>query len=827
MSLKVENRGAGFIGEIGAGWGINYNSTPAILGSGSGRLGDISFSARCAETTKFTIDNYISVQHYFDNPTQRALGAFDGHIRSVELGPDFAQFGMTSLLASLDVTRQAEANPSGTYQRTFEIPPTSYVVAGNTYYIGGRLVSQGSQNVFIDAPIEVYDAAAAPGFVYLLVAGGHSGEVVISMRSHGEVSAVWPVYSDATDLANPGSRFISYEDGYVFVGQQTAKRIKKFNVSGGVFVTQWGSSGSADGQFNTISGVAASPDFDAVYVTDSILGRVQCFTEAGVFLFKWGVSGTTAGNNTFNAPNGVSVERVTGNVLVSDENARVRMYANNGVYLSQPMGSYDFALGVSTGEFAKNQRIRTTFDHRGNAYAYNSSTVFKFTKKGSTNWVASGNTSVQSWTTAGTTGMPSITGSPDGILYVGIDGTVAQYAGSLGSTGAHIMYYIALAKPDMPINMLVLSNDDFGGTIAYPGWRDNVWGKICELLSVTGNGAIVFDGKIAFATRNDAQFVLPKRGQIDIRPMQIDSRASGRAIEIVNQNTSWQDHGVVYSATADGDRVFTVGVNDFTYVRVSQNTYPAHVYDPVATTSTGVAGPGEYIVIDKNGVLIAGESWTNRGGRIRAEIGKDPGDILLTIYGPREVVPGSEAPYRIANMGGTAALNILGQGVMTNPEVITIGTGVSEEVTSREVAVSSDCPFVHSALRAYSEGSWMAYDSGTPNQRYEIAIRYTQGLAYNASGGRATSTAWLTGTCVVVGDAQYIIESVRATNSQIILTTYRYSRTGVNFDGRVSPRMEEIWAGKQAADFDAFWAGYTAQDVTIAPYRNPYGVTGS
>lgn len=829
MTLKVENRGSGFIGEIGANWSINYNSTPAILGSGSGRLGDISFSAGCNETTKFTIDNYISVQHYYDNPNQRALGAFDGHIRSVEVHPenDFAQFGMTSLLASLDVTRTTSPNPSGTYQRTFKITPTSYEILGTTYWIGGRYVSQGSQNVFINSPVEVYDVACAPGFVYLLASGGHSGEVVIVMRSHGQLHAVWPVYSDATDTSNPNSRHIAYQGGHLWVGQSAAFRVKKFTATG-AFVHQFGSFGSGNGQFQAISGIAASNGFDSLYVSDSVLGRVQTFLRTtGAYNFQWGTSGTGTGNLVFNAPNGLSVDDETNHVFVSDHNARVREYSS-GTYVSQPMGSYDFTSGTSTGEFAKNTTIQTTFDHRGNAYAYDGVNVFKYTRKGIVvDWTDSGSTPVQSWTTSGSTTLPGIAATPDGILHTVVTGAVAQYAGSLGSTGANLMYLVALAKSDMPLNMLVLADDDYAGTVAYPSFRDNIWSSICDLLSVTGNSAIVLDDKIAFAKREDVQFTLPKRGLYSITPIKLDSRDAGRSIQIVNQNSSWLNFGTMYSATADGNRVFSIDVNDINYVTVNQGTYPAHIYDPTPITSNGVAGDGEYIVTDKDGVSVDATLWSNYGGNVHAEPGAQPGDILLTLYGPGLEIPGHPAPYKIATVSGQAALNINGQGVTTNPQVITIGTGLSEDVTSRQIAISVDSPFVHDATRSYTEGSWMAYNSGTPNQRFELTIRYSRGISYNTAGGAHSGTPWLVGTVVVIDEAQYIVESARANNSTIVMSLYRYSRTGTPVDSRISPRMEEIWSGKSAGDFDAFWSGHTAQDITIAPYRNPFGVAVS
>jgi hypothetical protein len=64
--------------------------------------------------------------------------------------------------------------------------------------------------------------------------------------------------------------------GNVYVIDTWNKNIQKFD-SNGVFITKWGSNGSADGQFNGPSGIAADSS-GSVYVIDAGKNRIQVFS---------------------------------------------------------------------------------------------------------------------------------------------------------------------------------------------------------------------------------------------------------------------------------------------------------------------------------------------------------------------------------------------------------------------------------------------------------------------------------------------------------------------------------------------------------------------
>jgi tripartite motif-containing protein 71 len=101
------------------------------------------------------------------------------------------------------------------------------------------------------------------------------------------------------------------------------------------FVTQWGTMGSGDGQFNGANAVATDAS-GAVYVSDGSNNRVEKFSASGAFITKWGTPGS--GNGQFNTPDGIATDSV-GNVYVADYgNNRIEKFDSSGNFLTSQCG---------------------------------------------------------------------------------------------------------------------------------------------------------------------------------------------------------------------------------------------------------------------------------------------------------------------------------------------------------------------------------------------------------------------------------------------------------------------------------------------------------
>jgi hypothetical protein len=172
--------------------------------------------------------------------------------------------------------------------------------------------------------------------------------------------------------------------GNVYVLDTALNRIQKFTGSG-TYLTQWGSQGFGHGQFIYPLGVATDAAGN-VYVSDFYLNRIQKFTNTGTYLTQWGSPGN--GDGQFANPFGVATD-AAGNVYVVDQsNHRVQKFTNTGTYLTQ-WGS----PGNGDGQFGNPYGVAT--DAAGSVYVVDPgySRIQKFTGGGVylTQWGSSGN----------------------------------------------------------------------------------------------------------------------------------------------------------------------------------------------------------------------------------------------------------------------------------------------------------------------------------------------------------------------------------------------------------------------------------------------------
>jgi beta-lactam-binding protein with PASTA domain len=126
------------------------------------------------------------------------------------------------------------------------------------------------------------------------------------------------------------------------VALDAADRVLIFN-SAGVLQSTFGSPGTSAGQFtfqtpNGIpfpSGVAIDPVTENILVTDWGNNRVQIFSSTGVYLGQFGTQG--AGNGQFGfGPVGIAIDSATRNIVVMDRgNSRVEIFNSSGAFLSQ------------------------------------------------------------------------------------------------------------------------------------------------------------------------------------------------------------------------------------------------------------------------------------------------------------------------------------------------------------------------------------------------------------------------------------------------------------------------------------------------------------
>ena len=171
--------------------------------------------------------------------------------------------------------------------------------------------------------------------------------VVIQYTTTGSLVRQWTTTDDSRASNNgvaigPGGCVYVVEGGVI-------DQVFKYTPDG-TLVTQWGSSGTADGEFRSPYGIAVDAD-ENVYVCDSGNARVQKFTSGGLFLTKWGTSGMADGQFLFASDVAVDGD---GNVYVVDA-------ALNRV---QKFGSPPTpTIATSWGRIKSLYRVPGRFDH--------------------------------------------------------------------------------------------------------------------------------------------------------------------------------------------------------------------------------------------------------------------------------------------------------------------------------------------------------------------------------------------------------------------------------------------------------------------------------
>jgi sugar lactone lactonase YvrE len=148
----------------------------------------------------------------------------------------------------------------------------------------------------------------------------------------------WGTYGNMDGQFNGPHGVAVDASGNVYVVDYGNSRIQKF-MSNGTYLTQWGTTpGTGNGQFVNPTGVAVEGRGSVyvngnVYVADRGNHRIQVFTNSGAYLTQWGTFGT--GNGQFAGPGGVAVD-ASGNVYVADTyNHRIQVFTRGGVYLTQ------------------------------------------------------------------------------------------------------------------------------------------------------------------------------------------------------------------------------------------------------------------------------------------------------------------------------------------------------------------------------------------------------------------------------------------------------------------------------------------------------------
>jgi hypothetical protein len=226
---------------------------------------------------------------------------------------------------------------------------------GKSYFLGGS--QWGGNDVTTDGSFYVVNAGTSEVW--------HTGE-------YAEPIARWgvkgtgpgqfdftrdPATTDGLTYGGVSASPLGGPFGNVYVADSGNDRVQEFDHNG-VFIRQWGTTGTDDGQFQDPIDVAVGPT-GLVYVVDDIRDDIQVFSTEGSFLSKVGSHGS--GDGQLDHAGSIFVD-AAGTLYAADSgNGRVQAWGADGTFLWS-LGS----AGTEAGQFDRPTDVGA--DANGNVY---------------------------------------------------------------------------------------------------------------------------------------------------------------------------------------------------------------------------------------------------------------------------------------------------------------------------------------------------------------------------------------------------------------------------------------------------------------------------
>lgn len=343
--------------------------------------------------------------------------------------------------------------------------------------------------------------------------------------------------------------------------------------------------------------------------------------------------------------------------------------------------------------------------------------------------------------------------------------------------------------------------------VAYPGWTGNVWKYVKDFCAAVGAEVSLINGVIAL--RRPRLINIPVES-ISNPSTSVNITRSSQFVEVYNQNSRWGTNTPAFKA----ETVYQVTNSGYTLAEVTVDHDLVSVNNPVAVdrfTAEYDAGPGQYSIIDSQGLAVSATWWAKNGGRIVASlVPNTPRRVNLEIYGPRT---GEDyvGPFQLgfALAGETLpALEITGTGVFINKQVVRVRTGVSAEQTSTVVGTTVENVFLSDANLTYTKALDMASRAAGPVVTLSGTIEYSrldgQTFGYIA-GGRilyADNIYRITNSRISSNGISFDAEGDMTYNDVIALYSYTFDEFNALFPGLSFAAVNTLAGSKTFDEFD-------------------------
>ena len=346
-------------------------------------------------------------------------------------------------------------------------------------------------------------------------------------------------------------------------------------------------------------------------------------------------------------------------------------------------------------------------------------------------------------------------------------------------------------------------------TVAYSGWTGNVWKYMKDFAAAVRGEVALVDGVVTL--RRPRTIEIPIEA-ISSPTVSVNTSQSSQFVEVINQNSQWGINESAFEATSN----YQVESRGRTTVELTIPHFLTSANNPVVTDNYVAdydAGPGQYCVIDSQGLPVPSSYWVANGGSITARVAlDDPSKLIVDIYGATQIGTAYVGPWRIARQRAgtpTAALEITGTGVFVNPETIRLRTGVSPSQTSVVTGSPIDNLFLTNANVASLRGLDAACRAAGPIVTLAGSISYSglngQSFGYIA-GGRIRyndNIFRITGSTIRRGGISFTAEADMTFDDVVELYSYTFGEFDALFPGTTFGQVNTMAGGKSIGEFAA------------------------
>lgn len=348
-------------------------------------------------------------------------------------------------------------------------------------------------------------------------------------------------------------------------------------------------------------------------------------------------------------------------------------------------------------------------------------------------------------------------------------------------------------------------------TIHVPGFVDNVWDRVKQLMSAYQLELVLTADLIVVRPLHHSVISLENSTGISVT---VNRQVTSLAIDVLHHNYRPIEQGEVFPVKGEEPPIHTVGAGETVEFDIPINASLTNVYQPVPSTNVGPGDrsgtTGVYTIVGQDNLPIMPAQWLSAGGRLDVYLAREPGVLHCVLTGAHIE---HLAPFRIAESAGGEdynSLHITGDGVAWETSSVRLYTGADPQDAGEEIGATVDNPYISLPSQAMVAGSHTAAaQSGA-------LITIDGSLSHVEEHDQAYGN--LVGSRVLYNDAYYRVG------------TTNYGPGSVSFTGSSATTIadfNEVWAGKTQDEFNAVWDEYDLGQFSLMPLNGPVGTIGA